>query len=135
MARKLTRVVEEERVVGPGILDQPVHGTEDVLLRGLAHGVLLVVGENDHVFPLIAKMLHQVGRHVSDIVDAPSQLAALAKVVDADEQRFSPAGAVGVSKRVALRCAVAEALRPVGRGRGSAVGTPLGIAIRGRHAF
>jgi hypothetical protein len=30
---------------------------------------------------------------------------------------------------------VAEALRPVGRGRGSAVGTPLGIAIRGRHAF
>lgn len=112
-----------------------MHGTEDVLLRGLAHGVLLVVGENDHIFPLVAKLLHQVGRHVSDVVDAPSQLASLAKVVDANEQRFSSASAVGVSKRVALRCAVAEALRPVRRGRGAAVGTPVTIAVRGRHAF
>lgn len=131
----LTRVVEEERVVGPSILDQPVHGTKNVLLCGLAHGVLLVVGENDHILPLIAKLLHQVGRHVPDIVDAPSQLATLAKVVDANEQRFSSARAVGVSKRVTLRCALAKALRPVRRGRGVAVGTPLVVATRGRHAF
>lgn len=131
-------IVEEERVVGPGILDQPVHCTEDVLLCGLAHGVLLIVGQNDHVFSLVAKLLHQVGRHVSDIVDAASQLATLTKVVDTNQQRFSAASAVGVSESIAW-CAVTKALRPIRRGRRITARASLIIAIRGsrtggRHA-
>ena len=55
-----TRVVEEERVVGLGVLDEPVHGAQDVLLGRLAHGVLLVVGQSDHVLALVPKGLHQV---------------------------------------------------------------------------
>lgn len=131
--------MKEERVVGPGILDQPVHCTENVLFCGLAHGVLLIIGQDDHVFSLVTKLLHQVGRHVPDIVDAASQLTALAEVVDANQQRFSTASAVGVSERIACWCAVAKALRPIRRGRRIAAGASLIIAIRGsrtggRHA-
>lgn len=106
----LTGVVEEERIVRPGILDQPVHGPQYVLLRRLAHGILLVVGKDDHVLALVAKMLDEIGRHVPDVVDAPPQLAALAKVVDADQQGFPPAVALRVLKGVALGMAIAEGL-------------------------
>lgn len=52
-----TRVVEKERVIRTSILHQPVHCPEDVLLRRLAHWVLLVVGKNDHIVALIAEIL------------------------------------------------------------------------------
>ncbi len=91
---KLTRVVEEERVVGSGILNQPVHGAEDVLLGRLAHGVLLVVGEDDHVLSLVAEVFDEIGRHVPNIVYAASKLASLAEVVDADEKSFSSTGSL-----------------------------------------
>lgn len=74
--------MEEERVVGSSILDQPVHGTKNVLLCGLTHGILLIVGQDDHVFSFITKMFHQISSHVSDIVDTSTQLATLAEVVD-----------------------------------------------------
>jgi hypothetical protein len=110
LARIITRVVEEEGVVGPGVLDEPMHGPQDVLLGGLAHGVLLVVGKDNHVLALVTKMLDQIRRHVPDIIDASSQLAALAKVVDADEQSFSPAGTHAILKGVVLRGSVAKGL-------------------------
>lgn len=131
--------MEEERVIRSSILDQPVHCTEDILLCRLAHGILLVVGQNDHVFSLVAKLLHQIGRHVSDIVDAASQLATLAKVVDTNQQRFSTASAVGVSESIAW-CAVTKALRPIRRGRRITARASLTVAVwgsrtGGRHAY
>jgi hypothetical protein len=113
---RLTRVVEEERVIRRGPLNQPVHGTEDVLLRGLTHGVLLVIREDYHVFPPIPEVLNQVGSHVANVIDTAAQLTALAKVVNADQQAFPAPSAVRVAVCVALRCSLAEVLRP-SRGR------------------
>lgn len=96
-----------------------MHRPQYILLGRLAHGVLLVVGEDDHVLALVAKMLGQVGGHVADIIDAAAQLAALAKVVDADQQGFPLAGALRVLEGVVLGMAVAEALRGRGWRRGA----------------
>lgn len=62
--------MEKERVVAPRILDQPMHRSEEILLRRLAHGVLLVVGQDDHVFSLIPEVFDEVARHIPHIVDA-----------------------------------------------------------------
>ena len=125
----LTRVVEEERVIGSRVLDEPVHGAEDILLRRLAHRVLQVVGEDDHVLALVAKVLKQVRRHVLDVVDATPQLPALPEVVDPDQQRLAPARAVRVLEGIALWCSVPEALRCAGwRWRGLVV--PVRICVR-----
>lgn len=62
-----------------------MHGPQDVLLGGLAHRVLLVIGENNHIFALVVEVLDEVGRHVPNIVDAAPELTALAEVVDADK--------------------------------------------------
>ena len=40
----VTGIVKEERIIRSGILDQPMHGSQDVLFGGLTHGVLLVIG-------------------------------------------------------------------------------------------
>lgn len=53
----MARVMEKQRIVGAGVLDKPVHGAQDVLLGRLTHGVLLVVGENDHIFSLVTEVL------------------------------------------------------------------------------
>lgn len=116
-----TRVVKEERVVWLGILDQPVHGAQDVGLGRLAHGVLLVVGQEHHILALVAKELVQIGAHVLDVVDAAAQLPALAKVVDANQQRLAAAVAGRVLERVAVGGAVAKVLGACGRGRWSLV--------------
>lgn len=63
-------VVEEEGVVGTGVFDEPMHGAEDVGFSRLRHGVVLVVGQGDHVFSSIAEALVEVCGHVFDIVDA-----------------------------------------------------------------
>jgi len=66
-----------------GLFGEPVHSSENVLLRWLAHGVLLIVGKDDHILPFIAKVLNEIGGHVPDIVDASPKLSTLTKVVDA----------------------------------------------------
>lgn len=102
--------MQEERIVWTSVLDQPVHGPENVLLGRLAHGILLIVCEDDHVFPLVAKVLDEVGRHVAHVVDAASKLATLAKIVDANQQAFPPAITLRVLKVVVLWVAIAKAL-------------------------
>jgi hypothetical protein len=109
--------VEEERVVGAGVLDKPLHGSQNILLGGLAHGVLLVVGESDHVLGLVAKGLHEVVGHVLDIVDASPQRALLIKVVDADKQSLALAGTVGVLEAVVVGSTIAKGLHARGRRR------------------
>jgi hypothetical protein len=126
---ELTRVVEEERVIGSRVLDEPMHGAQDILFRRLAHGVLQVVGEDDHVLALVAEVLEQVRRHVLDVVDAAPQLPALPKVVDPDQQRLAPARAVRVLEGVVLRRSLAEALRRA-RGWWGGLVVPVHVGVR-----
>lgn len=63
-----------------------MHGTKDVRLGRLAHRVLLIVGQNDHIFTLVPKEAIEVVGHVFHVVDAPSQLTSLAEIVDTYEQ-------------------------------------------------
>lgn len=121
--------MEEERVIRSRILNQPVHGSQNVLLGGLAHGVLLVVGQDNHILSLVAELFHEVARHIANIVDAAIELAALAKVIDANEQSFPPAVAFRVLETVSLRCAVAERLR-LDRWRTRSVRVPVGKGVR-----
>lgn len=74
--------MEEQRVIGTRILDQPVHSPKNVCLCWLAHWVLLVISQEHHVLASIAEVLVQVGRHVLDIVDTSAQLTFLAEVID-----------------------------------------------------
>lgn len=106
----LTRVVEEERIVGPSVLYQPVHGSQDILLCRLAHRVLLVIREDHHVFALISKILYQVCRHVPNVVDASSELPALTEIVDAYEEGLPSARTLRILERIALRRPMAKVL-------------------------
>lgn len=62
-----------------------MHGPQNVPFFRKRHFVLLVVRQDHHIFPGVAEVLVQIGRHVLDVVDASSQLAFLAKVVDPDK--------------------------------------------------
>lgn len=81
----VTGIVEEQRIILPRVFHQPVHGSEYVLLRRLAHRILLVVCQDDHVLSLVAEVSIQVGRHVLHIIDASTKLATLPEIVDAYE--------------------------------------------------
>jgi hypothetical protein len=77
--------MKEERVVLLRIFDQPLHCTQDIRLGRNAHGMLLVVGENNHVLPPIPVPLMEENRHVGDIVDASTKLIRLSDIVDSDQ--------------------------------------------------
>ena len=126
VAGRPTRVVKEERIIRPCVLDKPVHGAQDILLGRLAHRVLQVVGQDDHILALVAEVLVQVRRHVLDVVDAAPQLSALPEVVDPDQQRLAATRAVRVLEGVVRRRG-REALRRAGRRGGVAV---AGMAVR-----
>lgn len=56
----MTRVVEEERVVRPGVPDEPGHCLEYVLAEGLlARAKAPVIFENDHILLSVPEFLHQ----------------------------------------------------------------------------
>ena len=98
----LTGVVEEEGVIRPGILHEPMHCSQDILLGGLAHGILLVISENNHILATVTKVLDEVVCHVATVIDASSQLATLAKIVDSDEESFATAGTIGVAEGITV---------------------------------
>ena len=77
--------MEEQRIVGLGILDEPMHGTQDILLCRLAHGVLLIVCQDYHVLTGIPKVLVQIRAHVLDVIDTSSELSPLAEIVDTNQ--------------------------------------------------
>ena len=116
-----TRVVKEERVIGIRVFDQPMHSSNNVYLGRLRHGILLIVCEDDHVFPSIAKVAIEIRGHVLYVIDATPQLPSLAKVVDANQESLSSSSAVGVLEAVSLRCSIAEALHAARRRRGGVV--------------
>lgn len=111
-----------------------MHGAEDILFGRLTHRVVLVIGQNDHVFALIAEMLCQIRRHIPYVVDAASQLSALTKVVDAHKQSFPPSGTGTILEGIILRSTVAKRLRASGRRwRCVLVAVAVGIGIYRRH--
>lgn len=85
--------MEEQRIVWLGILDEPVHGPEDIDLGRLAHGVLLIIGQKNHILASIAEVLIQISRHILNVIDTPAQLTLLAEVVDTNHERLSLARA------------------------------------------
>lgn len=76
----------------------------------MAHGVLLVIGQHDHIFSLVAEKLVEVVGHVLCVVDASSELTFLAEVVDANQEGLSPACAVRVLESIAVWGAMTECL-------------------------
>ena len=70
-----------------------MHGLHDVLFGRLASGVLLVVRQDHHILAFVTESLVQESRHVLDIVDAPSQLPPLAKVINTNQQGLAFPGA------------------------------------------
>lgn len=88
-----------------------MHCSEEILLRRLAHGVLLVVGQDDHVFSLITEVFGEITRHVPYVIDTATKLTSLAKVVYTNKQRFSPTTTVAVSKSIVCGSALSKVLR------------------------
>jgi hypothetical protein len=67
----VSRVVEEERVVGSRVPDEPGHCFEYILAQRLLAGTeASVVLEDDHILGLVAVLLHQKLGHVA-VVFAP----------------------------------------------------------------
>ena len=95
--------MKEKRIIRLSILHEPVHRADDVRFCGLAHGILLIIGQNHHVLSGIPEMPIQVPAHILDIVDAATKLAALSEVVYADQKRLATARTGGVLEVVALR--------------------------------
>lgn len=100
--------MEKERIIRLRILDQPMHRPQDVSLRRLAHGVLLVVRQQHHVLARVAEVLVQIRRHVLDIVDTTTQLALLPEIVDSNQQGLALTSASRVLETVSLWSSVAE---------------------------
>jgi hypothetical protein len=88
-----------------------MHCSEEVLLRRLAHWVLLVVGQDDHVFSFVAEVFDEVARHIPHIVDATPQLSSLAEIVYTDKKRFPPTTAIAILEGIILGGSVSEMLR------------------------
>ena len=85
-----------------------MHRSQYVLLCRLAHGILLIIGQDDHVLSRITEIAVKVGRHVFHVVDASPQLSSLPEVIDANEQSLPSSGTIGVLVTVSSRCAIAE---------------------------
>lgn len=76
--------MNQQRVVWPRPLDQPVHSPQDIGFGRDAQLMLLVVGEDHHVFSPVTMLLMEEHRHIRDIIDAAMQFARLTDVVYAD---------------------------------------------------
>lgn len=59
-----------------------MHGTQYILFRRLAHRILLIIREDDHILPGVAKVAVEVCRHILDVIDTTSELPSLSEVVD-----------------------------------------------------
>jgi uncharacterized membrane protein len=123
----VTGVMKEESIIGLGVLDKPAESANNVFAGRNHDRILLVIGQDDHVLPLVVIALHQEGRDVVYVVDTSTQLALLAKIVDADEKRLATTGTFGVLESIAFRGTVAELLGNIGgRWSGSSV---LGVVV------
>lgn len=93
--------MNKQRIIWHRILDQPMHRPNNIRLRRLTQRIILIIRQNHHILPTIAVNIVEENRHLSHVVDASFQLVGLTKVVDANQQRFSLSGAIGVLELVA----------------------------------
>lgn len=77
--------MEKQRIVRLRVLNEPMHRPHNVCFSRLAHRILLIVGQEDHVFALVSEMAVEIPAHVLHIIDAAPQLTLLSKIVDANE--------------------------------------------------
>ena len=57
---------------------------------------MLVVCQEDHILPRIAKVAVEVIRHIFDVVNTPSELRLLSEIVDPYQQRLTPSCTIRV---------------------------------------
>ena len=100
--------MEEKGIVGARILDRPMHCSQNIRFCRLAHGILLIVGKEHHIFPGVAEVLIKIRRHILDIVNTSTKLSLLTKIVDSDQQRFPLSCAARILEVVALGCTMAK---------------------------
>src|SRR5687767_6061204 len=97
--------------------------------------VLLIIREDDHVFPLVTVPLDEEGRDIVHIIDTSTQLSILSKIVDTDQQSLSFTSTIGVLKRVATGSSMAKLLSSLWRrwatpSMGSVASTLHWISVR-----
>lgn len=97
-----------------------MHRPKNIRLGRLAHRVLLIISQDDHVLSSITEAVIQIGRQVLGIIDTTTQLTLLSKVVDPNQQRLSLSRAARVLEVVALGSTVTERDRFRRRGSGGA---------------
>lgn len=100
--------MEEQRIVGLRILHQPMHRTKNIRLGRLAHGVLLIIRQNNHVLARIPEVLVQVCGHVLHVIDATAKLTLLVEIIDSNQQSLSLTSTSRVLEVVSLRRTVSE---------------------------
>ena len=57
---------------------------------------MLVVCQDDHILPRIAKVAVEVIRHILDIIDTPSEFRLLSEIVDPYQERLTPSCTIRV---------------------------------------
>lgn len=110
--------MNEKRIVPLRILDQPLHRSQDIGFCWDTHGVLLVVGQDDHVFSPVAVSFMEEGRHVGHIVDTAAEGVRLPGIVNPNQQGLPSARTSGVLEAIVGRSSLAELLRLHGRAWG-----------------
>lgn len=118
--------MQEQRVVGLGAVNEPAHGTDDVLLGRVHDRVLLVICQEHHVLSLVPKPLDEELGQVLNIVDAAPELSILTKVVDTNQEGLALSSTVGVLEGVAFRRTVTKLLGCC-RGRRTGPGAMTGV--------
>lgn len=102
--------MQEQGIVGLGAINEPAHGSNDVLLGWVHDGVWLVIRQEDHVLPLVAIPLNKKVGQVVHVVYAAPEFALLAEVVDANEESLALTGTVRVLEGVSFRGTMTELL-------------------------
>jgi hypothetical protein len=87
--------MEEERVLGLCVLDEPLHPVPDVGCGGPLVLVDLIISQQNRVLVPETVVAVQKPKHVACVIDAPEKLVRITKVVDADQQRLLPPRAGG----------------------------------------
>ena len=57
---------------------------------------MLVVRQEDHILPRIAKVAVEIIRHIFDVIDTPSEFRLLSEIVDPYQQRLTPSCTIRV---------------------------------------
>jgi len=98
----VTRIMEEQRIIGLGTAYEPLHSLKDILARGHHARVSRIVGKGDDVSSLISELGFKPSQYawhwkglrmlltdkeilnIFYIIDTPSELSVLSEVIDSN---------------------------------------------------